>query len=226
MLSGSGRARSVALLLTFSMLLSLALSACGGSSAAPRSTGAGGNVVVATLTPQSGFSGDTASQTPSGDPPVGGKLSSPATLEPGAPTPVPAVVNDPSRPTSGHWIDVDVTKYQVQLMDGANVLQTVSPVAVGAQINTGAYESTQTGLFHVYVKTPGLQFDAPYNTYISDWVGFDPDRANGFHSFLLDAQGKVVNASTGKISNGCIRTGQSKAIYDFAEIGMPVYVHL
>ena len=111
-------------------------------------------------------------------------------------------------------------------MEGTQVLQTIAPVAVGAQINTGAYESTQTGLFHVYIKTPGLQFDPPYNTYISDWVGFDPDKANGFHSFLEDARGTVVDASTGKISNGCIRTGQSKTIYDFAEVGMPVYVHL
>jgi hypothetical protein len=57
-------------------------------------------------------------------------------------------------------------------------------------------------------------------------VGFDPAKDNGFHSFLKDQTGKVVDAATGKISNGCIRTGEAEAIFAFAEIGMPVYVHL
>jgi hypothetical protein len=111
-------------------------------------------------------------------------------------------------------------------MDGTQVLQTISPVAVGEQINTGAYESTQTGLFHVHNKIAGLQYDAPYDAYISDWVAFDPQKDNGFHSFLLDESGKVVDPATGKVSNGCIRTGSSKVIFDFAEVGMAVYVHL
>ncbi len=159
------------------------------------------------------------------DPPVGGKPSSPPTARPRCAYADPDPAH-PSRPTSGRWIDVDVTNYEVRLMDGTQVVQSVGPVAVGAQINTGAYESTQTGLFHVYIKTAGLQFDPPYNTYINNWVGFDPDKANGFHSFLEDAKGNVVDASTGKVSNGCIRTGQSQAIFDFADVGMPVYVHL
>ena len=229
MLSSLRRARWVALLLTFSIVSALTLAACGGSNT-PSPVSAGDGVAVATLTPPAVQSGAVAASGATGpisvsDPPVGGKPSSPPTADPGAPTPIPTVV-DPSRPVSGRWIDVDVTNYQVKLMDGTQVVQTVGPVAVGAQINTGAYESTQTGLFHVYIKTPGLQFDPPYNTYINNWVGFDPDKANGFHSFLEDAQGNVVDASTGKVSNGCIRTGQSKAIFDFAEIGMPVYIHL
>jgi hypothetical protein len=92
-------------------------------------------------------------------------------------------------------------------------------------VDTGIYESTQTGLFRVYNKIAGLQYDAPYATYISDWVGFDPDKHNGFHSFLKDAAGRVVDSGTGRISNGCIRTGEAEAIFAFAEIGMPVYVH-
>ena len=34
-----------------------------------------------------------------------------------------------------------------------------------------------------------------------------------------------MDASTGRVSNGCIRTGDEAAIFAFAEIGMPVYVH-
>ena len=120
---------------------------------------------------------------------------------------------------------MDVTKFEVQLMEGSTVLRTIGPVAVGAEIDTGSYESTQTGLFYVNVKTADLTYDAPYNTYISHWIGFDPDRDNGFHSLLKDASGNVVDASTGRVSNGCIRSAEVDKIFDFAELGMPVLVH-
>jgi hypothetical protein len=110
-------------------------------------------------------------------------------------------------------------------MDGGSVVQEIGPVAVGEQVDTGAYLSTQTGLFHIYSKVEGLAYDAPYDTYISHWVGFDPAKDNGFHSFLKDADGNVIDASTGRVSNGCIRTGAAEAIFAFAEVGMPVYVH-
>jgi hypothetical protein len=77
----------------------------------------------------------------------------------------------------------------------------------------------------VYSKVEDLAYDPPYDTYISHWVGFDPDKANGFHSFLKDKDGKVVDASTGRVSNGCIRTGAPEAIFAYADIGMPVWVH-
>lgn len=137
--------------------------------------------------------------------------------------PAPAATIQP--PTQGRWIEVDVVHYSVRLMRGSVVLRTIEPVAVGAQIDTGAYESTQTGLFRVYSMTAGLTYDAPYNTFINWWVGFDPEKANGFHTFLLSADGNVADASTGRVSNGCIRTGAAKEIFEFAEIGMPVLVH-
>ena len=137
-----------------------------------------------------------------------------------APTPEGSVAQ-----ASERWIDVDVTNFVVRLMDGEAVLREVSPVAVGEQIDTGEYASTQTGTFQVYEKVAELTFDPPYNAYISHWVGFDADKANGFHSFLKDEEGSVVDASTGRVSNGCIRTGAPEEIFDFAEIGMPVYVH-
>jgi hypothetical protein len=142
--------------------------------------------------------------------------------EPG-PTPLPVLTVEP--PTQGRWIEVDVAAFRVRLMEGARVLETIEPVAVGVQVDSGDYESTQTGLFHVYNKIAGRQYDAPYKTWISDWVGFDPAKDNGFHSFLEDQAGKVVDARTGRVSNGCIRTGASDKIFAFAEIGMPVLVH-
>ena len=77
------------------------------------------------------------------------------------------------------------------------------------------------GFYNVF----GASIIPPYKTYISHWVGFDPDKANGFHSFLKDKDGNVVDASTGRVSNGCIRTGEPDTVFAFAEIGMTVYVH-
>ena len=151
-----------------------------------------------------------------------------ATAEPTAPIadvmPSPTPDGSVAR-ASERWIDVDVTNFVVRLMDGETVLREISPVAVGEQIDTGEYASTQTGTFHVHEKVAELAFDEPYNAYISHWVGFDADKANGFHSFLKDEDGDVVDASTGRVSNGCIRTGAPEEIFAFAEIGMPVYVH-
>jgi hypothetical protein len=144
-----------------------------------------------------------------------------------APTPVPTspALDGSTAPQTGRWIDVNVSTYAVRLMDGTNIVQEIAPVGVGQLIDTGDYASTQTGLFYVNSKIEELAYDPPYDTYISHWVGFDADRANGFHSFLKDASGSVVDASTGRISNGCIRTGEPEAVYGFAEIGMHVWVH-
>lgn len=142
-------------------------------------------------------------------------------------TSVPATATPPPSgpPATGRWIEIDVTALIVRLMDGATVVREIGPIGVGVQVDTGEYLSTQTGLFAVHNKIEGLAYDAPYDTYISHWVGFDTAKDNGFHSFLKDAAGNVVDASTGRVSNGCIRTGEAEAIFAWAEIGMPVWVH-
>jgi hypothetical protein len=140
-------------------------------------------------------------------------------------TPLPLASDGSIAPEEGRWIDVDVTRFVVRLMDGTTVLREFGPVAVGEQVDTGEYASTQTGLFVVHTKIEELAYDPPYDTYISHWVGFDAEKANGFHSFLKDEHGAVVDASTGRVSNGCIRTGAAEEIFAFAEEGMPVWVH-
>ncbi len=196
--------RIIALVGLFVLALGAAVG-CGGEapvaqseSAGPSSAPATSTLAIATATPEPT---DPAPQTP------------------------PTATGGSAAPSAGQWIDVDVTNFTVSLMDGRTPVRTISPVAVGREIDTGVYNSTATGLFHVYSKTAALTYDAPYDTYIANWVGFDPNLDNGFHSFLEDANGEVVDASTGRVSNGCIRTGASAAIFAFAEIGMPVYVH-
>lgn len=222
------------LLLIALCLAALSLAACGGSDSAS----AGVTIEPITFTPTAPpqliggkpeatvMPADTAVSTeaPTSDAPA----STPEASEPTA-TEVPATTATPdTRATlaqGGHWIDVDVTNFVVRLMDGESVVREIGPVAVGAEIDTGAYASTQTGLFYVFSKVEDLAYDPPYQTYISHWVGFDADKANGFHSFLKDKDGQVVDASTGRVSNGCIRTGAPEDIFAFAQIGTPVWVH-
>jgi len=188
--------------------------------------------------------------TTGGTPRIGGKPATPPTARPattaepepsteitatteppvtveiaGTVAPAPRASDGSTAPESGRWIDVDVTNFVVRLMDGVTVVREIAPVGVGVQVDTGEYASTQTGLFYVNSKIEELAYDPPYDTYISHWVGFDLDKANGFHSLLKDANGAVVDPSTGRVSNGCIRTGDAEAVYAYAEIGTPVWVH-
>ena len=200
----SPRARGLTLL-ALTLILGVIVGCSGAAAPAPA-------VIVRTATP-------TATSTPA-----------PERTPTATPTPMPSaatprVVVPPKAPETGRWIDVDVTRYVVRLMDGKQTVKEVAPVAVGREVDTGTYESTQTGLFHVYVKTAPMTYDAPYKTYIQWWVGFDPQKDNGFHSFLLNEQCKVVDGGTGRVSNGCIRTGEAEAVFQYAEVGMPVFVH-
>ncbi len=213
--------------------------------------GSGSDARVAGVTIEPLASATSAARTP----PVGGKPATPPAVSPttaaavdgpaATETPVPIDEDEPAdepavaptetpaprasdgstAPAEGRWINVDVTTYVVRLMDGATVVREIAPVGVGEQVDTGEYASTQTGLFYVNSKIEELAYDPPYDTYISHWVGFDETKANGFHSFLKDANGAVVDPSTGRVSNGCIRTGEAEAVFAFAEIGMPVWVH-
>jgi lipoprotein-anchoring transpeptidase ErfK/SrfK len=58
------------------------------------------------------------------------------------------------------------------------------------------------------------------------WVAFDPDRANGFHSFLMDKNGGVIEGGDGA-TGGCVAMdpGLAEALYEFATFGMRVEVH-
>jgi hypothetical protein len=203
-------------------LLAAFATACGsGSSARTR-----GGVTIEPLVSATAATAPTGGKPAAPTPSPGGDAPSATQAPDVIATPAPPPASDgTAAPVEGRWIDVDVTNFVVRLMDGASVTREISPVAVGEQIDTGEYASTQTGLFNVNSKIEDLAYDPPYGTYISHWVGFDLDKANGFHSFLKDKDGAVVDARTGRISNGCIRTGAPEAVFAFAEIGMPVWVH-
>lgn len=120
------------------------------------------------------------------------------------------------------WIEVDLGRHEVLLHEGARVIKTL-PAATGRNDTPGT--TTYPGIYEVYRKSRILQYLEGEKVYIRDWVAFDAEWANGFHSFPLDEYGKVLDARVREgLSSGCVRTADSSFVYNFAEIGMTVFV--
>lgn len=188
-----------------------------------------GNFVTATPT-----SAPTATIAPSPTPaptatpvPTATPLPSP-TPQPKSPLELGLIVlpPDPGK-GGGRWIDLNLNDGYTRLVDGGKVLKELpSAWGYGTTGTADDYFSTPVGLYFVYEKRDELHHDETYSTgYFRGWVGFDPERANGFHSFILDAQEQVIDARLGPVSHGCVRVGDWQALYNFAEVGMPVIVH-
>ena len=60
------------------------------------------------------------------------------------PSPIPAtpapLVRAVGPPSTGRWIDVDVTKYVVRLMDGQRAMREIGPVAVGREVDGAVFD--------------------------------------------------------------------------------------
>jgi uncharacterized protein YraI len=134
-------------------------------------------------------------------------------------------IAEPAQPAE-RWIDIDRSTATVTLYEGQ------TPVAsyqgkIGRDPATDGFYSTAIGTYHVYSMNKGLS-PTPFadDTYLTDWVGFDPVRKNGIHSPVRDADGNEKawqNATT----LGCVRlqADAAVAVFAFAEIGMRVEVH-
>ncbi len=124
------------------------------------------------------------------------------------------------------WIEVDRTNRTVTLHNGEIVVATFDAL-IGKDLSPDGYYSTAVGTYYVHVKEKALA-ETPFadGVYLSDFVGFDPVRSNGFHSPTRDASGNVV-VTGGTATLGCVRLSEADAafLFDFAYIGMRVEVH-
>ncbi len=124
------------------------------------------------------------------------------------------------------WIDVDRHTATVTLHEGSRVVATFPGTLGGDRSHDGFY-ATAPGTFHVYSMTNALTA-TPFaeDGYITDWVGFDPQRHNGFHSPVRDESGaeKPVQAP---VTQGCVRLSAENAarVFAFSSIGMRVQIH-
>lgn len=132
------------------------------------------------------------------------------------------VVEEPGE----RWIEVDRATATVTLHEGDRVVARYDAL-IGKDPSVDGYYATAIGTFYVHVKERQL-VETPFapGVYLTDFVGFDPARSNGFHSPTRDEDGNVVNTG-GTATLGCVRLGEDEArfLYDFAFIGMRVEVH-
>lgn len=139
-----------------------------------------------------------------------------------APAAAPALDAGPAE----RWIDVDRTTATVTLYEGGTAVAAFTG-RIGRDRSTDGFYATAVGTFHVYSMNEGLA-PTPFadDTYLTDWVGFDPERKNGIHSPVRDEFGNE-KAWQNPATLGCVRleAEAAVAVFDFAEIGMRVEVH-
>lgn len=123
------------------------------------------------------------------------------------------------------WIDVNRTSQTVTLFEGDAEIASYWG-AMGWDNSDDGFYATAVGTYHIYAKNSALTWTDWGKVYITDWVAFDPDRSNGFHSYSMDASGSVLPNGDGP-TGGCIALEPWAAdqLYAFAEIDMRVVVH-
>ncbi len=123
------------------------------------------------------------------------------------------------------WIDVDRSSQTVTLYEGDTAIVSYW-AALGYDKSTDGFYSTAIGTYYVYGKHAPLAWTEWGKAYITWWVAFDPYRDNGFHSYSMDRNGRVLPNGDGA-TGGCVATEPAAAevIYNFATIGMRVEVH-
>lgn len=135
-------------------------------------------------------------------------------------------VNAASASSGGqHWIDVNRSNGLVTLYVGDTVYAQYW-ASLSYDSSDGGFYTTASGTYYVYSMYEPLSYTPFADNYITDWVGFDPDRRNGFHSWTRDASGSVIPNGSGATA-GCVALEPSaaQAVYDFSYIGMMVVVH-
>ncbi len=137
----------------------------------------------------------------------------------------PETANAGPAGSSEHWIDVNRSSGLVRLMMGEESIAAFWGSLGWDETDDGFY-ATAIGSYTVYAFDESLHYTDYAGNYISHWVGFDPVRFNGFHSYTKDKRGNVVPNGAGR-TGGCVALapGDIEQLYDFAQMGMRVEVH-
>jgi lipoprotein-anchoring transpeptidase ErfK/SrfK len=151
---------------------------------------------------------------------VPGRVTQPSPQQPNVPTTPPSSGVSQNAPTTGKWIDVDITRQTITAYQGTTPLKSVL-------VSTGvAWHPTPIGHYKVYMKVAsqtmsgGSGADAYYLPGVP-WVMYFTG-AYAIH-------GTYWHQNFGRpMSHGCINLtiADAKWFYDWAEIGTPVVSHL
>jgi lipoprotein-anchoring transpeptidase ErfK/SrfK len=114
----------------------------------------------------------------------------------------------------GHYIDVNLSEQTLYAFDGCNLVNQFL-------VSTGKTGPTPTGTFHVYSKQRVTCMSGPgYNLCNVEWVSW----FSGDYSI----HGTYWHNNFGHpMSHGCVNAsnGNAEWIYNWDEVGTPVYIH-
>lgn len=131
----------------------------------------------------------------------------------------------PVDPGPERWIDIDRNSQTVTLYVGDEAIASYW-AALGWDDSAEGFYATAIGTYYVYGKHEGLTWTDWGQAYIMYWVGFDPSRVNGFHSYSMNENGRVLKNGDGP-TGGCVALAPDAAaeLFNFAYEGMRVEVH-
>jgi L,D-transpeptidase catalytic domain/Bacterial SH3 domain len=123
------------------------------------------------------------------------------------------------------WVDVNRTTQLVTMFEG-NVPVAAYWAAMGSDSSDDGFFATALGTYYVYEKVGGLSWTDWGGAWVGDWVGFDPSRLNGFHSYSMDMAGQVIPGGDGP-TGGCVALAPAAAdqLFAFVSVGTRVEVH-
>jgi hypothetical protein len=148
----------------------------------------------------------------------------PAATEEASATPtVTATPSSTSEPE--HWVDVNRSNQLVTLYEGDKPIAAF-PASLGFDSSDSGYYATAIGTYYIYNMYAGLNWTDWGQAWIRDWIGFDPERQNGFHSYSMDASGTVLPDGDGP-TGGCVALAPAAAdqLFAFVTVGTRVVVH-
>jgi hypothetical protein len=123
------------------------------------------------------------------------------------------------------WVDVNRSTQTVTLYEGDQPVASYW-AAMGVDSSDDGFFATAVGTYYVYDLHADRSWTDWGGAWVEDWVGFDPNRLNGFHSFSMDANGQLIPGGDGP-TGGCVALAPDAAaqIFSFVAIGTRVEVH-
>jgi lipoprotein-anchoring transpeptidase ErfK/SrfK len=146
---------------------------------------------------------------------IPGRSALPALQPSSAPAPLPAPSPARAAPTTGKWIDIDLSEQRITAYQNTAPLKSVL-------VSTGLpWTPTPIGRFAIYLKVPSQAMRGPgYYLPNVPWVMY----FTGAYSI----HGTYWHHNFGRpMSHGCVNLtiADARWFYDWAEIGTPVIVH-
>ncbi len=136
-------------------------------------------------------------------------------------TPTPNAVPTQISP-SASWIEVDLAAQTIRLHQGD---QVTAEYSVSTGVMDDPQYATPPGLYKVQSKEKGPIENVP-GVFVADIIMFDIYNGNGIHSQPMDAEGQILDTTLGKPATaGCVRVGESARVFEFARLGMWIWIH-